>query len=573
MVKYFLKVSFTLLFLTLLKNIVFAEVKLISPYNGEVLEDRVVNFKWENTDRDTEYVYQHVIYINGQLNDTRLKIEVGSEEEYTWGYVDNQHYFWEIRYEPKESFNGYYNHKSDVFVFGLKTDIPDWAWDMSEEYNNPPQEEEDEETEIEETEKDGEEIEEVMSAGKKEKKTTSEEESKEETLSKKVGDREGPDEPPTKTTRNIPIKIKTQPASPTIPLVQEEDYNWNIKNSSVLGISNRGDEKETKILCRFKYNKRDNSFEKISCKKSTIEILREEVYPFSNEYSLYVEGNVERNINIQVDTYDCVSDIFKPKTWFRCNEKFLGSEIITIRPHLFFRTNQNGSDVPVRSFSMNGDRFKLLAGYTKNREDLKLTHTYRIINRRYDIFYDLKTELSLDPEDIEETTTKGEKRRPFAFPFNKIIGVTQWYGFTNYQSPHTGIDFGATKEKVVSVGDGEVVGKGWDSYYGKCLSGGNFLKVKHPKGMHTTYFHLEDMYVNTGDLVKKGQTIAKSGNTGAWNCQKLAYHLHFETRLNSSYKSHTNPVPYIDVDWNKVPTLGAKYNPGRLSGENPHPGR
>jgi murein DD-endopeptidase MepM/ murein hydrolase activator NlpD len=91
--------------------------------------------------------------------------------------------------------------------------------------------------------------------------------------------------------------------------------------------------------------------------------------------------------------------------------------------------------------------------------------------------------------------------------------------------------------------------------------------------MYTTYFHLEDMYVNTGDTVKKGQIIAKSGNTGAWNCQKLGYHLHFETRLNSGSKSHTNPVPYIDVDWNKVLTLGAEYNPGRLSGENPHPGR
>jgi murein DD-endopeptidase MepM/ murein hydrolase activator NlpD len=174
---------------------------------------------------------------------------------------------------------------------------------------------------------------------------------------------------------------------------------------------------------------------------------------------------------------------------------------------------------------------------------------------------------------MSEEQSEKNTFKPFTFPFNKIIGVTQWYGFTDYQSPHTGIDFGATKEKVVSVGNGQVVGKGWDSYYGECLSGGNFLKVKHPNGIHTTYFHLEDMYVNTGDLVKQGQIIAKSGNTGAWNCQPLAYHMHFETRLNSSYNSHTNPVPYINVDWNKVPTLGTKYNPGRLSGENPHPGR
>ncbi len=561
MVKYFLKVSFTLLFLTLLKNIVFAEVKLISPYNGEVLEDRVVNFKWENTDPDTEYVYQHVTYINGKLNDTRMTFSIDGEEEYTRGLVDNRIYFWEIRYEPKNTFKGYYTHKTDPFVFGLNREIPDWAWDMLDEYNKPEEKVEEEETEIEEPE---EKMEGEISDTEEEKTVFDKEPLQKEVTKPEPG--AGQDLPP-----QVPIK----PPLSTKPVVQEEDYNWNIKNSSVLGVAKveNGNREDKDILCRFKYNKKYNSFEKVFCKNPNIKILEAELYPFSNEYSFYLEGSVERNINIQVDTYDCVLDIFKPKTWFRCNEKFLRSEVITIRPNMFFRIDQNGLDIPVRSFSTNGDGFTLLAGYTKNKKDLKLTHTYRIINRKYNIFYDHKTELSLTPKDIEDTETKGKSPKPFSFPFNKIIGVTQWYGFTDYQSPHTGIDFGATKENVVSVADGEVVGKGWDGFYNECLSGGNFLKIKHSNGMHTTYFHLEDMYVNTGELVKKGQIIGRSGNTGAWNCQKLAYHLHLETRLNSSYKSHTNPVPYIDVDWNKVPTLGAQYNPGRISGENPHPGR
>jgi len=578
MVKYFLKVSLTLLFLTLLKNIAFAEVKLISPYNGEILEDRVVNFKWENTDPDAEYVYQHVVYINGKLDSTRLKIPVDSYEEYTWGYVDNRIYFWEIRYEPKESFEGYYTHKTDPFVFALNREIPDSVWDMLDEYNKSEEEVGEKEEEEAEVEKPEEEITKETNLPKEQEETPF----KEEELAKDVvtEERRKEDEKKVqkltpKVRKNPPAKISTKPTISTKPAVQEEDYNWNVKNSSVLGVARveNGNGEDKDILCRFKYNKKDNSFEKTYCKESKIEISKEELYPFSNEYSLYLEGKVQRNLNIQVDTYDCVLDIFKPGTWFRCNEKFLRSEVITIRPNMFFRVNQNGLDVPVRGFSINGDGFTLLAGYTKNKKDLKLTHTYRIINKKYNIFYDLKTELILDPKDIEETTTTRNKPRPFTFPFNKIIGVTQWYGFTDYQSPHTGIDFGATKEKVVSVGNGEVVGKGWDSYYGDCLSGGNFLKVKHSNDMYTVYFHLEDMYVNTGDLVKKGQIIGKSGNTGAWNCQKLAYHLHFETRLNSNYKSHTNPVPYIDVDWNKVPTLGAQYNPGRISGENPHPGR
>jgi hypothetical protein len=592
MLKYFLKVSFTLLFLTLFRNIVFAQVKLISPYNGEILEDTLVHFKWENTDPNMEYVYQLVTYINGSLDNTRSKVSLGSDEEYTWVYVDNRFYFWEVRYERKESFNGYYNQKTEVFAFGLNTEVPDSVMNTLNEYNNPPQEEEEGneeeeskeseeeeetegETEVEEV-KGEEEIKEEEEKIKEEEEIDPTEEKTEETpkVEKKV---EEVSKPTTEVSekKKAPVTIKTQPPPTARPSVQEEDYNWNIKNSSVLGVSKNENKDQKKILCKFKYNKKDNSFETLSCEKSRIEISKEQLYPFLDEYSLYIEGNVTRDVNIQVDTYDCVKDIFKPKTWFKCEEKFLGSEVIEIRPHMFFRINQNGSDVPVRSFSPNGDSFRLLAGYTRKNDNFKLTHTYRIINGKYNIFYDLKTEIPLNPKIISDSDilTKENSSKPFRFPFNKIIGVTQWYGFTDYQSPHTGIDFGATKEKVVSAGDGVVVGKGWDSYFGECLSGGNFLKVKHSNGMYTTYFHLEDMYVNTGDTVKKGQIIAKSGNTGAWNCQKLGYHLHFETRLNSSSKSHTNPVPYIDTDWNKVLTLGSEYNPGRLSGENPHPGR
>ncbi|HRY22353.1 MAG TPA: M23 family metallopeptidase [Candidatus Dojkabacteria bacterium] len=565
MAKYFLKVSLTLLFLTLLKNIVFAEVKLISPYNGEILEDRVVHFKWENTDPNTEYVYQHVRYLNERLDDARVKVPVDSNEEFTWGLLDNQICFWEVRYQPKETFEGYYNYKTDIFVLGVNKEIPDWAWDLLDEYNDLPQEEEmDEDIVVEEPEK----IPEEMKVSKEETPQEEVNENKKvvvpkvEQKTKDVG-----------IKKSIPKKIPTKPLVSQKPLVQEEDYNWNIKNSSVLGITQNKKESTEEILCKFKHYTGKKSLEKVFCNTTDIKITTEESYPFLDEYSLYIQGEIERNINIQIDTYDCVFNILKLDSWFKCNEKFLESEIITIRPHMFFGISQNGSNIPIRSFFLEGDSFKLLAGYTRNKENLKLTHTYRIINGKYNIFYDLKTEIPLNTKDISEEQSEKNTFKPFTFPFNKIIGVTQWYGFTDYQSPHTGIDFGATKEKVISVGNGEVVGKGWDSYYGECLSGGNFLKVKYPNGTHTTYFHLEDMYVNTGDLVKQGQIIAKSGNTGAWNCQPLAYHLHFETRLNSSYNSHTNPVPYINVDWNKVPTLGTKYNPGRLSGENPHPGR
>jgi len=85
------------------------------------------------------------------------------------------------------------------------------------------------------------------------------------------------------------------------------------------------------------------------------------------------------------------------------------------------------------------------------------------------------------------------------------------------------------------------------------------------------YLHLDSYSVKAGQKVKKGEKIAVSGNTGKKNCQNFAYHLHFETRKQKDSSTHVNPVPYIDVDWNLIPTLGYKQNPGRLTGDNPHP--
>ena len=154
---------------------------------------------------------------------------------------------------------------------------------------------------------------------------------------------------------------------------------------------------------------------------------------------------------------------------------------------------------------------------------------------------------------------------------DRDIGVTQWYGCTQYQCPHKGIDFGSRLNKVLSIGDGTVVKIGYDKYGGECNQGGNFVILKHTNGMYSTYFHLDSYSVSIGNTVKKGDMIGISGNSGKWNCQNLGYHLHFETRKSLPSSSHINPAGYIDVDWNMIPTIGKDIYPGRLTGENPHP--
>ena len=60
---------------------------------------------------------------------------------------------------------------------------------------------------------------------------------------------------------------------------------------------------------------------------------------------------------------------------------------------------------------------------------------------------------------------------------SKTVGVSQWHGYTDYQKPHTGIDFSVAKQETRAVGNGVVIAKGYDTYYGKCHSGGCDLIV------------------------------------------------------------------------------------------------
>ncbi len=168
------------------------------------------------------------------------------------------------------------------------------------------------------------------------------------------------------------------------------------------------------------------------------------------------------------------------------------------------------------------------------------------------------------------------KFKQYQYPFSETIGVTQWHGYTAYDSPHTGIDFGSTNKSVKAISSGTIQSSGYDLYFGKCNSGGYFINIKHDDGRHSVYLHLDEkrfkeLNLKKGEKIKKDQEIGLSGNSGAYNCQKLGYHLHLELRENSKQESHIDPVKFINYDWLKVPTLNSKIYPGRLTGDNPHP--
>jgi len=98
---------------------------------------------------------------------------------------------------------------------------------------------------------------------------------------------------------------------------------------------------------------------------------------------------------------------------------------------------------------------------------------------------------------------------------------------------HTGVDFaGKRGTPIVATADGVVIFSGSELGYGR------IVKIRHMNGLVTCYAHNQKNLVKKGDLVKKGQVIAKLGSSG----RSTGPHVHFEVRRHGKA---INPMRYI----------------------------
>ncbi len=108
--------------------------------------------------------------------------------------------------------------------------------------------------------------------------------------------------------------------------------------------------------------------------------------------------------------------------------------------------------------------------------------------------------------------------------------ITQYFGLR-----HTGLDIaGPIGTPIYATKAGTVITSqcGYNGGYG-C-----YIKVDHGGGVVSWYGHASKMFVEVGDTVSQGQTIALVGNTG----RSTGPHLHFEIRVNNKYQ---NPLSYV----------------------------
>jgi murein DD-endopeptidase MepM/ murein hydrolase activator NlpD len=144
----------------------------------------------------------------------------------------------------------------------------------------------------------------------------------------------------------------------------------------------------------------------------------------------------------------------------------------------------------------------------KHEEKLDIIlQDYKNLNIYYDSLIHIVDSLPLgSPLDtLEVSSNYGWRRSPLR---------TGW-------QMHAGTDYmAAWQDTVYATGNGVVKKTRWMGGYGRCII------IDHAWGYQSYYAHLYKYFVITGDTVKKGQPIARAGNSGA----VTGPHLHYEVR-------------------------------------------
>lgn len=109
--------------------------------------------------------------------------------------------------------------------------------------------------------------------------------------------------------------------------------------------------------------------------------------------------------------------------------------------------------------------------------------------------------------------------------------------FTGKKQIHNGVDI-ALKENtpIKACADGKVKECGEHKELGK------YIVIDHGEGVETKYAHLNEVLVKKEQKIKKGESIAKSGNTG----KSTGPHLHFEIMYMGENK---NPKEFFGGQW------------------------
>ena len=205
-----------------------------------------------------------------------------------------------------------------------------------------------------------------------------------------------------------------------------------------------------------------------------------------------------------------------------------------------YRTVLNAEPITEDEFQMG------VGGAEDDRFARFSTPTADLLTETSDTFDRLERQLALQSRSYEELRGLASQRdavlrqQPAILPL-RDARLTSGFGMRYHpilrvSRMHAGVDFPTPAgTPLYATGDGRV------SFVGTRGGYGNVVEIEHPlAGKMTRYAHLTRVAdgIRVGASVRRGQTVAYSGNTGL----STAPHLHYEVRKLDAEKTPMNPV-------------------------------
>jgi murein DD-endopeptidase MepM/ murein hydrolase activator NlpD len=156
---------------------------------------------------------------------------------------------------------------------------------------------------------------------------------------------------------------------------------------------------------------------------------------------------------------------------------------------------------------------------------------------------ELESQLSFEEKQLEmlESVTLGHHIENNSYLSGKPITkgwLSSYFGirkdpFNGRPAMHKGIDFAGKEDAgIVATASGVV------SWSGERYGYGNLIEINHGKGLKTRYGHNKKLLVVVGDVVAKGQVIARMGSSG----RSTGPHVHYEILKNNR---QIDPIKYV----------------------------
>lgn len=222
-------------------------------------------------------------------------------------------------------------------------------------------------------------------------------------------------------------------------------------------------------------------------------------------------------------------------------------------------SESTGVEPPVSSTEGAGSGGLLIGEAEGSLSLVELQDMMNTLEHRGDAQFDLFTvmESRAFDEQMKKMLIPTQKPIPGAYmgsPFGRRIDP-----FTGRTAYHTGLDFQArTGTPILAAAGGVVVTAKQHAGYG------NMVEVDHGNSLITRYAHASSLTVQKGDLVKRGQEVAKVGSTG----RSTGPHLHFEVLLDGVHK---DPMPFLragrDLKKNRAGKLATQKKRGQKGTE------